>query len=253
MLYATRYLLLLICLATGIHCFGQTLTGAVVDKTTRLAISGALVSMGRSKTYTNSYGVFELTPSSLTDSLKITHFAYKTYSALVNKATGTLRIELEPLVISLNTVTVKGSRDFKQDSINNRITYASQFNYKGPTVMDAFSGNPNKQPGELISVNPLILIAALTKKSTPEYKFRQTLLRDEQSDYVDRKFNRGIVGQVTGLKGDTLAEFVTRYRPTYEYVKKSTDYDIEVYIKESLKAFEREGVRVDDPFREKSE
>jgi hypothetical protein len=164
----------------------------------------------------------------------------------------TLHIELEPTVISLNTVTVRGNRDFKKDSIENRIAYAKQFNYKGPTVMDAITGNLNKQPGELISINPLLLIAALTKKGTPEYKFNKTLIRNEQADYVDRRFNRGVVSRITHLKGDTLSEFLIRYRPTYQFAKKTTDYDMEVYIKESFKKFKREGFTGSNPFHNTS-
>jgi hypothetical protein len=233
------------------NSYGQKITGSVVDKTTKQPVSGALVSLGKLKTLTNKLGEFEIAVSELNDSLKIVHFAYKTYTVLINKATTTLHIELEPAVISLNVVTVHGDRDFKKDSIANRIAYAKQFNYKGPTIMDAFTGNPDKQPGELISINPLLLIAALTKKSTPEYKFNKILIRDEQAEYVDRKFNRGIVSGITGLKGDTLSVFLTTYRPTYLFAKSATDYDMEIYIRDSFKAFEKDGISGADPFHDK--
>ena len=243
-----KYLLLLILLATCTCSYGQKITGFVTDKTTRQLVSGALVTAGTAKTYTNVSGGFQIDVIDLRDSLKITHFAYKTYTIAISKASAVLHIELEPSVISLNTVTIHGDRDFKKDSIENRIAYAKQFNYKGPTVMDAFTGNSNKQPGDLISINPLLLIAALTKKSTPEYKFNKILIRDEHEQYVDEHFNKGIVSRVTGLSGDTLSVFLTQYRPSYQFVLKATDYDMEVYIKESLRKFEEGGVSVLNPF-----
>lgn len=92
------------------------------------------------------------------------------------------------------------------------------------------------------------MIAALTKKSTPEYKFNKILIRDEQADYLDRKFNRGIVSRITHLRGDTLSEFLIRYLPTYQFAKKSTDYDMEIYIKESYEKFKKEGFSGSDLF-----
>jgi hypothetical protein len=245
-----KYLLLLIVFVTCCSSYGQKITGIVIEKTTKMPVSGALVSLGSTKTYTNTSGGFEISAnnSAMNDSLTIVHFAYKTYSIAISKAITTLHIELEPAVISLNVVTVHSDRDFKKDSIENRIAYARQFNYKGPAVLDAFTGNPNKQPGELISINPLLLIAALTKKSTPEYKFYKILIRNEHEQYVDEKFNRGIVTRITGLRDDTLSVFLTQYRPTYQFVLKAADYDMEFYIKESFKKFEKEGFKVNDPF-----
>ena len=96
--------------------------------------------------------------------------------------------------------------------------------------MDAFTGNGDKQPGDIISINPLLLIAALSKKSTPEYKFKQMLISDEHEQYVDEHFNKGIVSQITGLQGDTLSAFLTQYRPTYEFVLKATGVMIWMFI-----------------------
>ncbi len=247
-----KYLLLLILLGTFACTYSQKVTGFVIDKTSKQPVSGALVSAGSAKTYTNLSGGFEIDVAASSDSLKITHFSYKTYTVAVSKIATVLRIELEPSVISLNTVTIRGDRDFKKDSIENRIAYAKQFNYKGPTVMDAFTGNSNKQPGDLISINPLILIAALTKKSTPEYKFNKILIRDEHEQYVDEHFNKGIVSRVTGLSGDTLSVFLTQYRPAYQFVLKATDYEMEVYIKECFKKFEKSGFAGPDPLHNSS-
>jgi hypothetical protein len=194
--------------------------------------------------------MFELPVPALSDSLKVVHFAYKTYAARIGKLTDMVHIEMEPDVIALNAVTVHGDRDFKKDSIANRIAFAKQFNYRAPTVMDAFSDKPNKQPGELISVNPLLLIAALTKKSSPDYKFNKMLINDEHKQYVDEHFNRGIVSRIINLKGDTLSAFLMQFRPSYQFVLKATDYDMEVYIRESFKKFKKEGQKDSELFRD---
>jgi hypothetical protein len=245
-----KYLMLLIISFICCSVYGQKITGVVIDKTTKQPVYDALISLGNAKTRTNVSGVFEIPATGLNDSLKVAHFAYEPYRMAISKNTTVLRIELEPKVTKLNEVTIRGSKDFKKDSIENRLAYAKQFNYKGPTVMDAFTGNPDKGPGELISINPLILIAALTKKSTTEYKFNKILIRDEHEQFIDEHFNKGIVGRITDLKGDTLSAFLMQYRPTYEFVKKSTEYDMEVYIRQSYKKFKAEGISVSNPFHD---
>ncbi|MFI5159548.1 MAG: hypothetical protein ACHQF4_11825 [Sphingobacteriales bacterium] len=245
-----KYSLIALYVFTALGSSAQKITGTITDKTTGEPVRGAMVSLGNSNFFTNTLGAFELDVSSYKDTLKIVHFAYVSYIEPISPVLVVLHIQLEPAVIKLKEVRIHSARErsFKEDSINNRLEYASQFNYKGLTVMDAFSGNPNKQPDELISVNPLLLIAALTKKGTPEYKFNKILLRDEQAAYVDRKFNRGIVSQITGMKGDTLSGFLTRYRPTYQFVKKASDYEMINYIKDSYKQFKTEGFKGSSPF-----
>ena len=163
-----KYPPLFVLLLAAINIYGQTATGVVVDKSTKQPINGALVSSGNSKTLTNKSGQFSFTINKFNDSLRVARFGYNAYTQTVTNLPALLHIELEPTVISLNTVTVHGDRDFKKDSINNRIDFAKQFNYKPPRIVDAFTGNGfNRQPGELISINLLLLVEAVTKKIRP--------------------------------------------------------------------------------------
>lgn len=232
------------------HCYAQQLKGTVINAEDKLPVVNALVAIGSNHTYTDGYGHFTIDNRG-SDSITVSHITCKTYRHIISRTIVTIHIALEPAPINLEEVRVHAHREeeFKKDSITNRQFYSKQFNYTGPKVMDAFTGNAyNRQPGELISINPLLLVQALTKKGTPQYKFRQLLLRDEQQQYVDRKFNRGAVSRITGLKGDTLANFLTKYRPTYKFIKKATDYDVEVYIKDCYKKFAKDGFKGDGVF-----
>jgi len=246
MKYLSLFFLLMIS-----HCYAQRLKGTVINAEDKLPVVNALVTMGSNHTYTDGYGQFSIDNSG-NDSITVSHITYKTYKGSVSRAIATVRIALEPAPIDLKEVSVHAHReaDFKRDSAANREFYSRQFNYTGPKVMDAFTGNAyNRQPGELISINPLLLVQALTKKGTPEYKFHKILLRDEQQQYIDQKFNRGTVSRVVQLKGDTLAAFLIKYRPAYKFIKKATDYDVEVYIKECYKKFAKDGFKGDEVFR----
>lgn len=244
-----KYISLFFMLIVG-HCYAQRLKGSVINAEDKLPVVNALVIMGSNHSYTDGYGRFSIDNGG-SDSITVSHITYKTYKGIVSRATANLRIALQPAPIDLEEVRVHAHRDeeFKKDSITNREFYDRQFNYTGPKVMDAFTGNGyNRQPGELISINPLLLVQALTKKGTPEYKFHKILLRDEQQQYIDRKFNRGTVSRITQLKGDTLANFLVKYRPTYKFIKKATDYDVEVYIKDCYKKFAKSGFKGDEVF-----
>jgi hypothetical protein len=238
--------LLLLCLC--LNSYAQTITGIVVDKISKQPVDNALVILGKAKTYTNPLGMFEIPADNTTDSLRVTHFGYKPFT-VSRKSTAVLHVEMEPAAISLDVVTIHGTRNFKQDSINNRLDYAKQFNYREPKLTDAFSTDI-KQPGELLSINLLTVVDVLTKKSTPQYKFNKTLLSDEHEAYVDHKFNRGNVGQITGLKGDTLSTFLVQYRPSYQLAQKYTDYDMEVYIRKCFDEFKHDGFNASNPFHD---
>jgi len=246
-----KYLLLFAFFIGTNLCYGQLIKGRVVDKDTKLPVNGAIVSMGNKQAFTNSFGEFSITASG-NDSLKIARLGYTPYKMMISIVMATIRIELEPAKIVLKEVIVHSNREreFKKDSAENRQFYDKQFNYKGPKVMDAFVGNPIKNPGELISIDVVTLIRALTKKSTPEYKFNKLLLRDEKIDYVNQKFSHGLVSKVTGLKGDTLSAFIVQYRPTYKFAHTATDYEMELYIKDCYKKFLKNGFKGGELFND---
>lgn len=227
-----RYLLLLILLNLAAYCTAQQLSGTIVDKSTKRPIKSVAISARGVVVYTNFRGEFSIIAAA-NDTLKISCNGYKPCIAILNKAVTSIALELASTTIALKEVIVRSNRDsdFKVDSLNNRAAFAKQFNYDGPKLGDAFKGNANKQPGDLISVNPLLLAAVLTKKHSAAYKFHKTLLDDEHEEYIDRKFNRGTATQTTSLKGDTLTEFLIRYRPTYKFALKTTDYEMRLYIK----------------------
>jgi len=243
-----KYLLLALILVSDITAFGQKISGIVIDKSSREPVAGALVSTGEKTVRTDKLGEFEINESYPADSLKISALGYKTLIIAISKTNEFITINLEPKITNLNEVTIYGDKSFKKDSLANRQDFARQFNYKGPRVIDAFTGGGNYVPGQLISINMLLLVQALTKKSTPEYKFNKILLRDEHEQYVDEHFNRGKVSRITNLRGDTLLTFLVKYRPDYEFVLKATDYDMDVYIKDCYKKFERGGFAIKGPF-----
>jgi len=243
-----KYLFLVSLLLTGFAVFGQKITGVVLDKSTGLAIPGATVRFKDKATQTKVTGLFEIQAKGLNDTLHISELGYKPFVVFITPENVSLRVELLPNTIALYGVDIHSTHSFKQDSLANRSDYAKQFNYTPPKLKDVVGFNPGSGTYQLLSINVLTLIDYLTYKSSPEYKFKRVLVRDEHEQYVDEKFNRGVVSRITDLKGDTLTTFLAQYRPAYQFVLKSTEYDMEVYIKDCYQKYKQEGFTVKGPF-----
>jgi hypothetical protein len=248
-----KYFLFTILLCPGFAAFGQKISGVVTDKSTGEPITGAFVNAGNTTARADKRGLFEIDLLHPSDSLKVSAMGYKTLIVAAGNTNEFLTVSLAPKITNLNEVTVYGSKSFKQDSLANRDEYTKQFSYTPPKLKDVVGFNPGSGTYQLLSINVLTLIDYLTYKSSPEYKFKQVLVRDEHEQYVDEKFNRGVVSRITDLKGDTLTSFLARYRPAYQFVLKATDYDMEVYIKDCYKKFEAAGFKVTNPFRNASD
>ena len=63
------------------------------------------------------------------------------------------------------------------------------------------------------------------------------LEKEEEDYYVDSRYNKDYVAKITRLKGDSLKEFMRRYRPSYDYCRKAANVDILVYISDSYKQY----------------
>ncbi len=166
-----------------------------------------------------------------------------------NLASDTVPIRQKQQSILLKEVTVRAIPDFRLDSIKTRKEYSSVFNYKSPGFKDIFipiSFNKNtpvfpniatNNTSTLISLNLLQVVGLITQSKAPVSKLQKKLLKDEENNYVDEMFSKQKVTAETGLKGDSLQNFMDRYRPSIIEIKRMTSYELMVYIKKSYAEF----------------
>lgn len=126
-------------------------------------------------------------------------------------------------------------RNYQQDSLQNRQDYAKVFNFQRPNLSTMTSIGPT---GAGIDINELIRTFQFRKNKSME-RFQQRLLNEEQEKYVNYRFSKALVRQLTGLSGDAQEAFMKAFRPTYEFTAYSSDYDFQSYIKESYRIFQR--------------
>ena len=231
---------LLICMAS-VYAKAQVINGRVVSDSTSQPISAIITTSSGYKTACNDIGDFSIAVSGLNDTIRFSAIGFKTYFFPVRDwQHQDIIIRMKPSSHLLQGVTIQSKRSSNTDSINNRKQFSQVFNYQPPKLKDAFSGPPAPGvPFAFFSINILALIQALDKKHDPTYKLQQLMIKDEQANYVSSRFSRALVARVTQLKGDSLDNFYSKYYPTPDWVKKTSDYDMILYIKSKLADFQK--------------
>lgn len=141
-------------------------------------------------------------------------------------------IALQVNIPVLKEVTVR-PRNYKQDSIQNRLDYAKVFDFRKPNLGTMTSIGPT---GAGVDINEMIRMFQF-KKNKSTLRFQERLLEQEQDKFIEHRFSKALVRRLTNLSGEPLDQFMAQYRPTYEFTLYSNDYDFQLYIKEAYKMF----------------
>lgn len=126
------------------------------------------------------------------------------------------------------------SRNYRMDSIQNRIDYAKAFDFRKPGI--GTSVNPNGMVG--MDINEFINMFRF-RRNRRMLGFQERLLREEADRFIDHRFNKPLVRRLTGLTGTELDTFMVRYRPDHDFTQFATDYEFQQYIKLSFANYQR--------------
>lgn len=217
-----------------------TVTGTVFDSSRRNYVENVQVeSTGGKFTRTDSMGHYKIT---VTEKDSLT-FIYK------NKPTQKFAVKdilsLTQFDISLG-INVKGgyrtlkevivfARSYREDSMENRQTYADVYNYRKPTIRTSIS------PSGAVGADVDEIINMFRFKRNKHLKlFQARLEQQEQDRYVSYRFNKNFVRRITGLQAAELDTFMVRYLPTYEFASTADEVTFNRYILNSSYAFKIE-------------
>jgi hypothetical protein len=235
------HLLLLFFIATANEMYAQlTVTGTVFDSSKRNYVENVKVeSTGGKFTRTDSMGRYKISVNEK-DSLSFIYQNKPTQKFAVKDMTNLTQFD-----ISLG-VTVKGgyrtlkevivfARSYRQDSMENRRTYADVYNYRNPTLRTSIS------PDGAVGADLDEIINMFRFKRNKHLKaFRARLEQQEQDNFVSYRFNKNFVRRITGLQGADLDSFMVRYLPTYEFAITADEVTFNKYILNSSYAFKIE-------------
>ena len=241
-----RYLLLALSFFVAVLFCGSargqevTIHGTVFNMYRTKPLDGvSVISVLGRGTATDSNGNYVITVS-LSDSLYFSYLGRATAKfpvATINSMTGfDIALHVDP--VELKEVRVM-PRSYHLDSLQNRKDYAKIFNYKKPGIKLSSSGAGGDGLGVGFDLDQLIEMFNRAKIRRT-LAFQRRLLDEEKDGFIDYRFSRSVVLKITHLQGDELDSFMIRYRPSYDFVKRSTDYDLYDYIKLAFQEWQKD-------------
>lgn len=211
----------------------RMIRGYVRDSATHAPISNARVANENSRkvAFADNNGFFSLSVS-FENLLLFNAPGYRFDTILYNRPLpDTVIIFMKPLPAFLPnvTVTTTGYNQYQIDSIKRRNSFVADVG--GPKMQNFSKSNS----GAGIALN---LDAIFKKKDKSRRNAYHTFNELEKTAYVNYRFSPELVAHYTGLKNDSLTDFMTRYNPGYEWLRSHTsEEDIMYYINDKLKLY----------------
>ena len=218
-----------------------TVSGTVYDSTKTIPVRNVLVVSGSgSQVITDSTGRYTIVA---TDNDSLT-FIYN------NKPTARFSIKQIPDIsgfdISLHVRVAEKfrtmkevkvySKNYRQDSIENRQHYNKIFNYQKPGVATSInpgSGGVGMDIGEFVNIFRF-------KRNKQIRRLQTRLLEQEEENYIKYRFNKTAVRRITRLEGADLDHFMVRYKPDFEFTQMATTVEFYQYILNASYQYKKE-------------
>jgi hypothetical protein len=231
-------LLFLVCTVAANTASAQyRVKGHVYDSTRTYPIELVTVqSTGGQVTMTDSLGAYAINVAEK-DSIWFSYLGRPTPKYPVLKIADVtqfdLALHLKPDV--MREVKIK-TRNYKEDSLQNRLDYAKVFNFRKPSLGTMTSVTSS---GVGFDLDEIIRLFQFRKNKSME-RFRERLEQEEQDKFVDRRFSKGLVKRLTGIdKEEELADFMRKYRPTFDFTAGTSDYDFQYFIKIAYQEYKK--------------
>ncbi len=225
-----------ILLATDFSAAGQTyiIKGMVYDSSRNYPLEAvSVLSTSGKGTVTNADGFYEIEVTEK-DSIWFSYLNKPTVKFPVLKIVNTMSfdISLHVNVPVLREVKIR-PRNYRQDSIQNRIDYAKVFNYQKPKLKPSVTSS-----GVGFDLDEIINMFRF-RRNRSMASFQQRLLMEEEDKYIDYRFNKALVRRLTLLESPELDSFMQLYRPSYTFTKMAGDYEFQYYIKTAFFRFKK--------------
>lgn len=225
---------LLLATAPGARAQNYIIRGVVYDSSRNYPLEAvSVLSTSGKGTVTNSEGVYEIEVSEK-DSIWFSYLNKPTMKFPVLKIVNPMGFDI---ALHINIPTLKEvrirPRNYRQDSIQNRVDYAKIFNYQKPKLKPSVTGM-----GVGFDLDEIINMFRFRRNKSMA-SFQKRLLLEEQDKFIDHRFNKALVRRLTLLDGKDLDSFMLLYRPSYTFTKMAGDYEFQYYIKTALFRFKR--------------
>jgi len=211
-----------------------TIRGTVYDSSRNYPLEAvSVLSTSGKGTTTNADGFYSIEVTEK-DSIWFSYLNKPTIKFPVLKIINPMGFDISLLV---NVPTLKEVRirpkNYKQDSIQNRVDYAKIFNYQKPKLKPSIQGM-----GVGFDLDEIINMFRF-KRNRSIASFQRRLLLEEQDKFIDHRFNKALVRRLTLLESPELDSFMLLYRPSHTFTKLAGEYEFQYYIKTAFFRFKR--------------
>lgn len=162
------------------------------------------------------------------DKIAFTYVGYKTIEKVkpLSVIVATLNVSMEAASNQLKEFTFKGDRrsQYQIDSAERKVIYHTVLTRKPPSPFNS----------------PVSAIAELfNKKARMAYAFQKQFVADEENRFIDTRYTTTLVGQLTGLTGDSIAHFMYESPMPYDYARNASDLEIKMWIRNAYKEWKQ--------------
>lgn len=212
--------------------------GTVYDYFTKHPLDAVTIRTTSGKfTLSDSLGKYSIELNNTKDSVWFSYLSKSTQKYPSDTITNTLNFDIALYVDAawLPAVKVK-NKNYRNDSLQNREDYAKVFNFKKPGIRLSTTPPASYVPGSVtvgLDLEELINMFRF-KRNRRMMVLQRRLLQDEQDKYIDHRFTKRLVTQLTGLKTPSLEPFMIYCRPTYELLTYMNDLELGYYIEQSF-------------------
>lgn len=214
------------------------LKGTVYDSTKTYPMSSvSVLSTSGKGTLTDMNGRYELEVKE-TDSVWFSYLNKPTvkYSIAKILVSDQFDIALHVNIPVLKELVIR-PRNYKMDSLQNRLDYAKGFNWEKPKI----KANVGTDMGSAVGFDLDEIIRMFQfRKNKSMTMFRDRLVRQEQDKFIDYRFSKALVLRLTGLTGEERDDFMLRYRPDYEFCLAVGEYDFQAWIKNCFERYKQQ-------------
>ena len=219
-----------------------SLSGGVLDYYSRRPLEAVTVySSSGNHTITDSAGRYSIRVSEK-DSVWFTYFSKSTMKYPVDTISNTYNFEIGLYVdvAWLPELRVRNP-DYRQDSIQNRADYAKVFNFKKPGVsLASNSSNASSYiPGSVTVGLDLVEFINMFrfKRNRQILSLQQRLIQQEQDKYINHRFSKLFVRQLTKLESPEIDTFMIVCRPGYYELTTWNDLELGYYIEQCYQQY----------------
>ncbi len=223
----------------------------LIDRKTGKPIKGAHV-INLSKGYgavSDTSGLFQVFALS-EDTLMFSAIGYEKAKVSAIRFLGFLKkyiYELNPKVYMLDDVKVFAMtwKSFKDSVIATVIP--EELWREQRWIERIFTGTQLEELKELANRGRAIPMNYKTKADVQREKVVEFEQKDREADIAEKRFNKDVVGQITGLKDKALDDFFASFSFSTEKIQKLSDYQLILEIQNIHKAYQQKLEKTDEP------